>query len=41
MSSQQDWQPVVLRKDMHKKPQTEHALAQAKAKGQVETQKKI
>jgi len=33
----QDWTPVVLRKDKPAKPTTERALAIAKAKGEVQT----
>jgi len=39
--AQQDWTPVVLRKEMKAKPKTEQALASAKAKGQVETVAKV
>jgi len=39
--SDQDWTPVVLRKDRAPKPTTERALAIAKAKGEVETVAKV
>jgi len=35
------WEPVVLRKNMTAKPRTESALAAAKAKGQVETVQRV
>lgn len=38
--SYQDWTPLVIRKDPNKKPTTAAGIAQAKAKGQVEVQKK-
>jgi len=40
MASEQQWTPVVLRKEMKTKPKSELALHQAKAKGQVEVQHK-
>lgn len=40
MASEQQWTPVVLRKEMKTKPKSELALHQAKAKGQVEVQAK-
>ena len=37
MSLDQQWTPVVLRKQITSKPKSELALHQAKAKGQIET----
>jgi putative transcription factor len=36
----QDWKPVVLRKNITSKPKTAGSMAHAKATGQVETQQK-
>jgi len=40
MANEQDWNPVVLRKNAGK-PKTEHSIAAARDSGQLETQKKF